>query len=53
VVGVATGRQAKKGAKKQAEQQAAEQNQAWAAGQIDTFKKAYSACVEGKGYTVK
>jgi hypothetical protein len=53
VVGVAKGRQAKKGAKKQAEQQAAEQNQAWAAGQIDTFKKAYSACVEGKGYTVK
>jgi hypothetical protein len=53
VVGVAKGRQAKKAAKKQAEQQAAEQNQAWAAGQIDTFKKAYSACVEGKGYTVK
>src|SRR3954469_3252461 len=53
VVGVAKGRQAKKGAKKQAEQQAAEKNKAWAAGQIDTFKKAYSACVEGKGYTVK
>jgi hypothetical protein len=53
VVGVAKGRQAKKQAKAQAEKQAAEQNKAWAAGQIDTFKKAYSACVEGKGYTVK
>jgi hypothetical protein len=53
VVGVAKGRRAKKQAKAQAEQQAAEQNKAWAAGQIDTFKKAYSACVEGKGYTVK
>jgi hypothetical protein len=52
VVGVASGRKAKKQAKKQAEQQAAEQSQAWAAGQIDTFKKAFSACVEGKGYTV-
>jgi hypothetical protein len=53
VVGVAKGRKAKKQAKAQAEQQAAEQNKAWAAGQIDTFKKAFSACVEGKGYTVK
>jgi hypothetical protein len=53
VVGAASGRRAKKQAKKQAEQQAAEQANAWAAGQIDTFKKAYSACIEGKGYTVK
>jgi hypothetical protein len=53
VVGVAKGRKAKKQATAQAEKQAAEQNKAWAAGQIDTFKKAYSACVEGKGYTVK
>jgi hypothetical protein len=53
VVGLASGRKAKKQAKKQAEQQAVEQTNAWAAQQIDTFKKAYSACVEGKGYTVK
>ncbi|MGZ8398805.1 MAG: glycine zipper domain-containing protein [Gemmatimonadales bacterium] len=53
VVGAASGRKAKKEAKKQAEQQAAQQANAWAAGQIDTFKKAFSACIEGKGYTVK
>jgi Glycine zipper len=53
VVGVASGRRAKKQAKKQAEQQAVEQTNAWAAQQIDTFKKAFSACIEGKGYTVK
>jgi hypothetical protein len=53
VVGLAAGRKAKKQAKKQAEQQAAQQTNAWAAQQIDTFKKAFSACVEGKGYTVK
>jgi hypothetical protein len=53
VVGVAAGRKAKKQAKKQAEAQAVEQTNAWAAQQIDTFKKAYSACIEGKGYTVK
>ena len=53
VVGLASGRKAKKQAKKQAEQQAAEQSHAWAAGQIDTFKKGMTACLEGKGYTVK
>ena len=53
VVGLASGRKAKKQAKKQAEQQAAEQSKAWAAGQIDTFKKGMTACLEGKGYTVK
>jgi hypothetical protein len=53
VVGVASGRRAKKQAKKQAEQQAVEQANAQAAGTINTFKKAFSACIEGKGYTVK
>lgn len=32
-----------------ADQQAAQQNQAM----VDNFKKAFSACLEGKGYTVK
>jgi hypothetical protein len=53
VVGVASGRKAKKQAKKQAEQQAVQETNAWAAQQIETFKKAFSACIEGKGYTVK
>ncbi len=53
VVGAVGGRRAKKQAKKQAEQQAAQQANAWAAGQIDTFKKGMTACLEGKGYTVK
>jgi hypothetical protein len=53
VVGAVGGRRAKKQAKKQAEQQASQQANAWAAGQIDTFKKGMTACLEGKGYTVK
>lgn len=53
VAGVARGRRAKKEAKKQAEQQAEQEANAWAAQTIDSFKKAYSACLEGKGYTVK
>jgi hypothetical protein len=53
VAGVAKGRKAKKEAKKQSEQQAAQQAQAQAAGTIDSFKKAFSACLEGKGYTIK
>jgi Glycine zipper len=53
VVGLASGRKAKKQAKKQAEQQASQQANAWAAGQIDTFKKGMTACLEGKGDTVK
>lgn len=53
VAGAARGRRAKKEAKKQSEQQAAQQAQAQAAGTIDSFKKAFSACLEGKGYTIK
>jgi hypothetical protein len=53
VTGVAAGRRAKKQAKKQAEQQAVQQGNAQAAQQVETFKKGMSACLEGKGYTVK
>lgn len=53
VVGVARGRKAKKAAKKQAEQQAEQQAHAQAAQTMESFKKAYSACIEGKGYTIK
>jgi len=53
VVGVARGRKAKKQAKQQAEQQAEQQAHAQAAYITDDFKKAYSACIEGKGYTIK
>jgi len=53
VAGAAGGRRAKKEAKKQAEQQAVQQGNAQAGQKIDTFKKGMSACLEGKGYTVK
>jgi hypothetical protein len=42
-----------KEAEKQAEQQATTQTQAQATQMIGTFKKAMSACLEGKGYTAK
>jgi hypothetical protein len=44
---------AKRQGKKQAEAQAQQQQQAAVNQQIDSFKKAYSACMEGKKYTVK
>jgi Glycine zipper len=53
VTGAAAGRHKKKEAEKQAEQQASTQAQAQATQMIDTFKKAMSACLEGKGYTAK
>jgi hypothetical protein len=37
----------------QAEQQAAQQQAAGAAEQRATYDRAWSACMEGKGYTVK
>ena len=43
----------KRAAKQQAEQQAKQQQQAAVNQQIDAFKKAYTACMEGKKYTVK
>jgi hypothetical protein len=51
--GAVAGRRAKKRAVAQAEQQGAQQAQAQAAQQIDTFKKAMGACLEGKGYTIR
>jgi len=44
---------AKRQGKKQAEAQAQQQQQAAVNSQIDSFKKAYTACMEGKKYTVK
>jgi len=43
----------RKQSKQQAQQQAAQANQQAAADQMNTFKKAYTACMEGKKYTVK
>jgi hypothetical protein len=53
VAGAAGGRRAKKKAVAQAEQQGAAQASAANTQQVDTFKKALGACLEGKGYTVK
>jgi len=52
-VGAAKGRRAQKKAGKQAEAQAQQTAQAQDAGQKDTFKKAWGACLEGRSYTVK
>ncbi|HEY1906215.1 MAG TPA: glycine zipper family protein [Myxococcaceae bacterium] len=43
----------KKASKQQAAAQAQQQQQAAVNAQIDSFKKAYTACMEGKKYTVK
>ena len=43
----------KRAAKQQAEQQAKQQQQAAVNQQIDAFKKAYTACMTGKKYTVQ
>ena len=51
-VGAVAGRRAKKKAEKQAEQAGANANVAQAQQQIDTFKKAMGACLQGKGYTI-
>lgn len=50
--GFVAGRSRARGAKQQAEQQAAS-TQAATAQQIEGFKKAFSACLEAKGYMVK
>ncbi len=51
--GAVRGRRAKKQAGKQAEQQAVAGAQGEAAGKMEAFKKGMSACLEGKGYSVK
>ena len=53
VVGGVRGRGAKKGAEQQAAQAGAAQAEAAAAEQLETFKRAMSVCLEGRGYTVK
>jgi YMGG-like Gly-zipper len=52
-VGAAKGRRAQKKAGKQAEAQATQAASAEDATRKDTFKKAWGACLEGKGYSVK
>ena len=51
--GAAKGRRAQKKAGKQAEAQAQQTAQAQDAATKDTFKKAWGACLEGRGYNVK
>jgi hypothetical protein len=53
VTGALRGRRMAKQKKKQQEAQVQQQAQAQHAGMTETFKKAYGACLEGKGYTVK
>jgi len=43
----------KKKANAAAQQQAQQQTQAAGQAQLDQYKKAFSACMEGKGYTAK
>jgi hypothetical protein len=52
-VGAISGGAAKRRAKKDAAAQQEQQAQASIAQQKDTYNKAFSACMEGKGYTVK
>jgi hypothetical protein len=52
-VGAAKGRRAQKKAGKQAEAQAQQAAQTQDAQKKDTFKKAWGACLEGRGYSVK
>jgi hypothetical protein len=52
-VGAARGRRAQKKADKQAAAQAEQTAQTQDAQQKETFKKAWSTCLEGRGYSVK
>ena len=53
VGGAVRGRRTAKKAQKQQQQQAQQQAQAQQTQVQETFKKAYGACLEGKGYSVK
>jgi hypothetical protein len=53
VVGAAKGRRAQKKAAKKAEAEAEQAAVAQNTAAKDTFKKAWGACLEGRGYTVK
>jgi transcription initiation factor TFIID subunit TAF12 len=47
------GRRQQKKANKQAEQQAQEQAQTQQQQRLDTFRRAFSACMDAKAYSVK
>jgi hypothetical protein len=51
--GAVRGRRQQKKANKQAEQQAAQQGQAQQQQTLDTFRRAFSSCIDAKGYSVK
>ena len=51
--GAVRGRRQQKKANKQAEQQATQQGQAEQQQKIDTFRRAFSSCINSKGYSVK
>jgi hypothetical protein len=53
VAGAARGRRERKKKKKEAETQAAQATQNQDAQRKDAFKKAWGACLEGRGYSVK
>jgi hypothetical protein len=53
VAGTARGRRERKKKKKEAEAQAQQATQDQDAQRKDTFKKAWGACLEGRGYSVK
>ena len=52
VLGAARGRRQRQAQNQQAQQQAQAQAEAQAAERLDSFKKAYSACMGGRNYTV-
>jgi hypothetical protein len=51
--GAVRGRRQQKKANQQAEQQAQQQGQAQQQQRIDTFRRAFSSCIDAKGYSVK
>jgi len=51
--GAVRGRRQQKKANKQAEQQATEQSQQQQQQKLDTFRRAFSSCIDAKGYSVK
>jgi len=51
--GAVRGRRQQKKANKQAEQQAQQQSQSQQQQKLDTFRRAFSSCIDAKGYSVK
>jgi hypothetical protein len=52
LIGASRGRRQAESQNQQAQQQAQANNEAQAAARIDSFKKAYTACMQGRKYTV-